>query len=161
MLQTYYLWNESRPRDSERLERNRLGSGVFSKSIDCHRGSGVLPPLEALLRFHQNSYTPYLFLTVSVFSDREKIPPLGSSSSGITFPQYFYPFILVQLFRDWVFLADGSGANTKQQSISHGGQQFMVSPTGNGSGSNLTIYPTIGNSCHVQGKKILLYHSKL
>ena len=29
----------------------------------------------------------------------------------------------------------------------------MVSPAGNGSGLNLTVYPTIGNSCLVQGEK--------
>ena len=40
----------------------------------------------------------------------------------------------VRLFRDWIFLADGSGANTNQLSISHGGHPIMVSPAGNGSG---------------------------
>ena len=42
--------------------------------LKIHRssqGSRVLPPLETLLRFHQNSYTPSLLLTVSVFSDRK------------------------------------------------------------------------------------------
>ena len=29
----------------------------------------------------------------------------------------------------------------------------MVSPAGKGSGLNLTVYPTIGNNCLVQGKK--------
>ena len=129
------------------------GLGVSSKSIDRHRGSGVLPPLETSLRFHQYSYAPSLLLTGSVFSDLQ-----DNSFSGLfrqchnLFPQYFCPFILVRLFRDWVFLADGSGANTKQLSISHGGQQFMVSPAGNGSGCILTVYPTIGNNCLVQGK---------
>ena len=40
--------------------------------LKIHRssqGSGVLPPLETLLRSHQYSYTPSLFLTVSVFLD--------------------------------------------------------------------------------------------
>ena len=46
------------------------GLGVSSKSINCRRrGSGVLPPLEAWLRFHQNSYTSSILLTVSVFLD--------------------------------------------------------------------------------------------
>ena len=36
----------------------------------------------------------------------------------------------------------------------------MVSPAGNGSGLNLTVYLTIGNNCHVQGEK-LSYHSKV
>ena len=35
------------------------------------QGVWVLPPLKSLLEFHQNSYTPSLFLTVSVFSDRK------------------------------------------------------------------------------------------
>ena len=43
--------------------------GVSSKFHQSSPGSGVLPPLEAWLLFHQNSYTPSLFLTVSVFSD--------------------------------------------------------------------------------------------
>ena len=59
---------------------------------------------------------------------------------------------MVRLFHDWVFLADRSGANTKQLSISHGGQRFMVSLAENGSGLNLTVCPTIGNNCPVQGK---------
>ena len=40
--------------------------------LKIHRssqGSGVLPPLETSLLFYQNSYTPSLFLTVSVFSN--------------------------------------------------------------------------------------------
>ena len=44
------------------------GLGVFK----IHRsspGSRVLPPLEASLQCHQNSYTPSLSLTVLVFSD--------------------------------------------------------------------------------------------
>ena len=47
--------------------------------------------------------------------------------------------VVVRLFRDWVFLADESGANAKQLSISHGGQQLMVSPAGNGSGLILIV----------------------
>ena len=66
-----------------------------------------------------------LLLTGSIFSDLGKIPSLGSSGSGITFPQYFCPFILVRLFPERVFLADRSGANTKQLSISHGGHQTI------------------------------------
>ena len=61
-----------------------------------------------------------------------KIPTLGFSGSATTFTSIIVS--LVRFFRDCVFLADRSGANTKQLSISHGGQQFMVSPTGNGSG---------------------------
>ena len=61
--------NESRPRDSERLARKRLGFGGLLKFHQSSPGSGVLPPLEAWLRFYQNSYTPSLFLTVSVFLD--------------------------------------------------------------------------------------------
>ena len=99
----------------------------------------MLPPLEAWLLFHQNSYTPSLFLTVSVFSDPREIPSLSSSGSGITFTTIFLSFHLVRLFRDWVFLANESSAKTKQLSISHGGQQFMVSPAGNGSGLILTV----------------------
>ena len=49
--------------------RNRLGFGGLLKIHRSSQGSGVLPPLESLLRFHQNSYTPSLLLTVSVFSD--------------------------------------------------------------------------------------------
>ena len=45
------------------------GLGVFSKSIDHLRGSGVLPPLETSLRSHPCLYTPSLFLTGPVFSD--------------------------------------------------------------------------------------------
>ena len=45
------------------------GLGVFSKSVDQHRGSGVQPPLETLLRPHQYSCPPSLFLTGPVFSD--------------------------------------------------------------------------------------------
>ena len=112
--------------------QKEIGQGwVFSKSIDHHRGSGVLPPLEAWLRFHQNSYTPSLFLTMSVFSDSWE-----NSFSGLfrqwhnLFPQFLCPFILVRSFCDWVFLFDRSSANTKQLSISHGGQRFMVSTVG-------------------------------
>ena len=51
---------------------------------------------------------------------------------------------------------DGSGANTNQLSISHGGQPFMVSPAGNGSGlhSHCMTYDwqqlpcTRGENCH-------------
>ena len=60
------------------------GLGVFK----IHRsspGSRVLPPLEASLQFHQNSYTPSLSLTVSVFSDIKDNPFSGSSGSGVTF----------------------------------------------------------------------------
>ena len=49
--------------------KKQVRFGVFSKSIDCLRGSGVLPPLETSLRSHQYSYTPSLFLTGPVFSD--------------------------------------------------------------------------------------------
>ena len=45
------------------------GLGGLLRIHRSSQGSGVLPPLETLLRFHQNSYTPSLFLTVSVFSD--------------------------------------------------------------------------------------------
>ena len=45
------------------------GLGVFTKIQRSSPGSRVLPPLEALLRFQQNSYTPSLLLTWSVFSD--------------------------------------------------------------------------------------------
>ena len=51
--------------------KKRLGFGGLLKFHRSSPGSGVLPPLEAWLRFHQNSYTPSLFLTVSVFSDRK------------------------------------------------------------------------------------------
>ena len=55
--------NESRPRDSERLERKRLGfGGSPQNSINHHRGSGVLPPLETWLQSHQNLYTPSIIL---------------------------------------------------------------------------------------------------
>ena len=53
--------------------------GVFSKSIDHHTESGVLPPLETSLRSHQYSYTSSSFLTGPVFSNSRKIPSLGSS----------------------------------------------------------------------------------
>ena len=64
--------------------------------------------------------------------------------------------MLVRLFRDWFFfLADRSSANTKQLSISRGGQQFMVSPAGKGSGlhSRRMTYdwqqlPCTGENCH-------------
>ena len=94
----------------------------------------MLPPLEPLLRFHQNSYTPSLLLAVLIFLDLQ-----DNSFSGIfrwwhnIFLNSCVHFILVRLFHDWVFFADRSGANTKQLSISHGGQPFMVSPAGNGS----------------------------
>ena len=48
--------------------------------LKVHRSSPrsrVLPPLETLLRFHQNSYTPSLSLTVSVFSDIKDNPFSG------------------------------------------------------------------------------------
>ena len=95
----------------------------------------MLPPLEAWLRFHRNSYTSSVLLTVSVFLDLQ-----DNSFSRlfrwwhILFLNSCVHFILVRLFHDWVFLADGSGANTKQLSVSHGSQQFIVSPAGNGSG---------------------------
>ena len=47
------------------------GLGGLLKFHQSSPGSGVLPPLEAWLRFHQNPYTPSLFLTVSVFSDHK------------------------------------------------------------------------------------------
>ena len=131
--------------------------GSSKKSIDRHRGSRALPPLETWLRFHQNSYTPSFLLTGSVFSNsREKFLLW-------LFRQRHNLFLNTSVLSYWQdssetgsFLADRSGANTKQLSISHGGQQFMVSPAGNGSGLNLTIYPTIGSSCLVQGKIILI-----
>ena len=49
--------------------KKRLGFGGLLKIHRSSPGSGVLPPLEAWLRFYQNSYTPSLFLTVSVFSN--------------------------------------------------------------------------------------------
>ena len=139
--------------------KKRLGFGGLLKIHRSSQGSGVLPPLEAWLLFHQNSYTPSLFLTVSVFSDPREIPSLSSSGSGITLPQFFYPFILVRFFRDWVFLADGSGAKTKQLSISHGGQQFMVSPAGNGSGWSSPYNVRLAQLPCTREK--YLYHSKV
>ena len=91
-------------------------------------------------------------MTVSVFPDLGKFYLWALLVVALPFSQFLYPFHLVRLFQDWVFLVDGSGANTNQLSISHGGQQFMVSPAENGSGLNLTVYPTIGKSCRVQGK---------
>ena len=62
---------------------------------------------------------------------------------------------MVRLFRDWVFLPYVSGTKTKQLSISHGGQQFMVSPIENGSGlhSHCMTYdwqqlPSTRKNCH-------------
>ena len=43
--------------------------GLLKKIHRSSLGSRVLPPLETLLRFHQNSYTSSILLTVSVFSD--------------------------------------------------------------------------------------------
>ena len=109
----------------ERLARNRLGFGGLLKIHQSSPGSRVLPPLKAWLWFLPNSYTPSLLLTVAVFSDLQ-----DNSFSGFfrwwhnLFLNSCSHFILVRLFHDWVFLADGSGANTKQLSISHGGQQF-------------------------------------
>ena len=74
--------------------KNRLGFGGLLKIHRSSQGSRVLPPLEALLLFHQNSYTPSLSLTVSVFSDSRKIPSLGSSGSGITFSSKLLSFHL-------------------------------------------------------------------
>ena len=69
----------------EETRKKQVRVGVFSKSIDHHRGFGVLPPLETWLRSHQYSYTPSLFLTGPVFSDRKDNSFSGSSGSGITF----------------------------------------------------------------------------
>ena len=125
------------------IRRGQQEIGQVRGLLKIHRSSqgfGVLPPLKAWLRFHQNSYTPSLFLTVSVFSNLQYNSFLGSSGSGITFfSRFLCPFFLVRLYRDWVSIADGSGANTKQILISHSGQQFMVSPAGNGSGLILTV----------------------
>ena len=49
--------------------KKKLGFGGLLKIHQSSQGSGVLPPLETLLRFHQNSYTPSFLLTGSVFSD--------------------------------------------------------------------------------------------
>ena len=56
-----------------RRGQQEIGQGLGSSKI--HRsspGSRVLPPLEAWLRFHQNSCTPYLLLAGSVFSDSQE-----------------------------------------------------------------------------------------
>ena len=49
--------------------KKRLGFGGLLKIHWSSQGSGVLPPLKAWLRFHQNSYTPFLLLTGPVFSN--------------------------------------------------------------------------------------------
>ena len=66
--------------------------------LKIHRsspGSGVLPPLEAWLLFHQNSYTPSLFLTVSVFSD-----PRENSFSKL-FRQWHNLFLNSSVLSSW------------------------------------------------------------
>ena len=73
--------------------KKRLGFGGLLKIHRSSKGSGVLPPLETWLRSHQYSYTPSLFLTVSVFSDPREIPSLSSSGSGITFTTILLSFI--------------------------------------------------------------------
>ena len=57
--------------------KKRLGFGGLLKFHQSSPGSGVLPPLEAWLRFPENSYTPSLSLTVSVFSDIKDNPFSG------------------------------------------------------------------------------------
>ena len=54
------------------IRRGQKEIGQGRGLLKIHRssqGSGVLPPLETLLRFHQNLYTPSLLLTVSIFLD--------------------------------------------------------------------------------------------
>ena len=54
------------------IRRGQKQIGQVRGLLKIHRsslGSRVLPPLETLLRSHQYSYTPSLFLAGSVFSD--------------------------------------------------------------------------------------------
>ena len=111
------------------IRRGQKEIGQVRGLLKIHRsspGSWVLPPLEAWLWFPRNSYTSSILLIVSVFLDLRE-----NSFSGL-FQQWHNLFlnscihlILVKLFHDRVFLADGSGANTKQLSISHGGHQTI------------------------------------
>ena len=56
---------------------------------------GVLPPLEAWLWFHQNSYTSSILLTVSVFSDLQ-----DNSFSGL-FRQWHNLFLNSSILSSW------------------------------------------------------------
>ena len=78
-----------------RRGQKEIGQGLgSSKSIDHHRGSGVLPHLETSLRSLHYSYTPCLFLTGPVFSDLQYNSFSGSSGSGITFSEILLSFHL-------------------------------------------------------------------
>ena len=68
--------------------------GLF-KISSIVSGVWVLPPLEAWLRFHQNSNTPSLFLTVPVFSDHK-----DDSFSGL-FRQWHNLFLNSSVLSSW------------------------------------------------------------
>ena len=77
------------------IRRGQKEIGQVWGLLKIHRpspGSRVLPPLEALLRFHQNSITPSLFLTVSVSSDSRE-----NSFSGL-FQQWHNLFLNSSVF---------------------------------------------------------------
>ena len=74
--------------------KKKVRVGVFSKSIDCQRGSGVLPPLEKTLRSHQFLYTPSYCWQCQSSQILWKFPSLGSSGSGITFTAILLSFHL-------------------------------------------------------------------
>ena len=77
------------------IRRGQKEIGQVRGLLKIHRsspGSRVLPPLEAWLRFHQNSYTSSILLTVSVFSDLQ-----DNSLSGL-FRQWHNLFLNSSVF---------------------------------------------------------------